>query len=283
MNFLDEHNENPPPGAAPPVFIIGCPRSGTTLLRNIIDSHENIACPPESKFISGLIPMMKHPSVLEGLRGMGYSQRELLRLLRRLVETPFREYASRQNKGRWADKTPNYFRIVDFLDEIFEGSALFVFVVRHPLDCAHSCEETFRMVGQRFLNNDPELGAHIERYGCDRYAFVKMWQEVNERLYVFSALNAQRCHLLRYEDLVADPAGTLEPLFAFLGESLPPDIVERTFSTDHGAGIGDYKFQETSRIEAGSVGLYKSWPERERQVLWQLVEGLAASLGYSVG
>jgi len=38
----------PKPQNIEPIFIIGCPRSGTSLLRRIVDSHSCIACPPES-------------------------------------------------------------------------------------------------------------------------------------------------------------------------------------------------------------------------------------------
>src|SRR3954462_15908459 len=44
-----------------PAFLVGCHRSGTTLLRRLLDSHPHIACPPESKFIAGFEAFLTYP------------------------------------------------------------------------------------------------------------------------------------------------------------------------------------------------------------------------------
>lgn len=45
-----------------PIFIVGCPRSGKTLLRNLLRSHRNIAIPPESHFIPKFYKAFGNPS-----------------------------------------------------------------------------------------------------------------------------------------------------------------------------------------------------------------------------
>src|SRR4051812_31229152 len=57
-----------------PVFLIGCPRSGTTLLRMILDSHPNVACPPESFFLLDLEKMWSSEDAIKGLQEMGYER-----------------------------------------------------------------------------------------------------------------------------------------------------------------------------------------------------------------
>ena len=59
----------------PPIFVIGCFRSGTSLLRRILDSHSRIACPPESKFIAPLAEVFRRRNSLKGLATMGYGKR----------------------------------------------------------------------------------------------------------------------------------------------------------------------------------------------------------------
>jgi hypothetical protein len=54
-----------------PAFIVGCYRSGTTLLRYILDAHPRLACPPESKFIPGLQWVLDYPEARAGLDRLG--------------------------------------------------------------------------------------------------------------------------------------------------------------------------------------------------------------------
>jgi protein-tyrosine sulfotransferase len=264
-----------------PIFVVGCPRSGTTLLRHILDSHENIACPPESKFISSLLRALQDPGAVQGLRSMGFEGYRLYRVLRRMIEVPFDLYAQGRRKSRWADKTPNYYRLLDFLDDVFERRVQFVFVIRHPFDCARSCEELFRESGLRFALADEDLATHIERFGSDRFGFLKYWLEVNERLYVFHQLNLARTRFMRYEDLVSHPRPTLVGLFRYLHEEFHENILRRAFDGTHDAGIQDPKFLTTAEIHTRSLLRYRTWPEHERTHLWSLVAPLAERFGYS--
>jgi len=56
---------------AAPVFLIGCHRSGTTLMRYLLDAHPNLACPPESKFLAALHEVFKYPQAVRVLASLG--------------------------------------------------------------------------------------------------------------------------------------------------------------------------------------------------------------------
>src|SRR5580765_1922451 len=62
---------------ASPIFVVGCQRSGTSLLRRILDSHPSIACPPESKFILPAVQILRDRAALQGLDSMGYPRPEV--------------------------------------------------------------------------------------------------------------------------------------------------------------------------------------------------------------
>src|SRR5262245_59554276 len=111
-----------------PIFIIGCRRSGASLLRYLLDTHEDIACPPESKFVSALVSFLQCPTTLDGLANMGLTKTDVTREIGRMVSSIMSGYARRKGKARWADKTPSYHRILDFIDDIFEGQVLYVFM-----------------------------------------------------------------------------------------------------------------------------------------------------------
>ena len=261
-----------------PVFLVGCNRSGTTLARFLLDAHKNLACPPESKFIAGLQAFLEYPQAEAGLLSLGFTKSDLRREMRRVAEAFLGGYARRRGKRRWVDKTPNYYRLLPFIDEIFEGEALYLLIVRHPLDCIDSLQETFGDATPDY--GDPEIARSVKRYGQGRRGWAGYWNEVNERLHVFSAAHPNRCHVFRYEDLVRTPAATLQRVFTFIGEKLPPDLVATALAKDHTPGFEDYKIRATGGIHADGVGKWKSWPAREVAALWRLVGQTAARFGY---
>src|SRR5947207_13021648 len=65
-------------GHAPAPFVVGVPRSGTTLLRLMLDAHPQLAIPPETHFLPGLLcPRMALPGLVLGQRLGGHAMREL--------------------------------------------------------------------------------------------------------------------------------------------------------------------------------------------------------------
>ena len=103
----------------PPCFLIGVYRSGTTLLRFVLDSHSNIAVPPETNFLYELAQMWRSEWVRKGLAGAGVDEEGMRNLLKRFAEGVLDNYAIAKGKGRWIDKTPAYTDILDFLDFLY--------------------------------------------------------------------------------------------------------------------------------------------------------------------
>lgn len=262
-----------------PAFMVGCHRSGTTLARFLFDAHPNLACPPESKFIAGLKAFHDYPQSRPALLSMGFDEDDVLRELRKMIERFLGGYARRQGKSRWIDKTPNYFRLLPFIDAVFAGEALYLFLVRHPLDCVDSL---YRFHATKRQYPDPEIRRSVRRHGKGFDAWACYWNDVYSRIHDFSLSCPERCHAFRYEDLVRRPTATLRRALGFIGESLPPNLIRTAFTMPHPTGYEDPGIRETNGVKADRIGQWRDWPRDRVAAVWPLVEQTAAQYGYTV-
>jgi Sulfotransferase family len=184
-------------------FVVGCSRSGTTLLRAMLDAHPLLAVPPESHFalapnlrsLRGALRRERWFALWEieapDLRGLGVAD---------AIRALFAAYAAKQGKPRYADKTPHYVSHLPLLAERFD-EARFVHVVRDGRDVALSLREV------PWGPDDVEEAAlHWRRRVLEGRG---------------AGLGPHRYRELRYEELVADPERELRALAAWL--DLPYD------------------------------------------------------------
>jgi hypothetical protein len=255
----------------PPIFVIGCQRSGTSLLRRILDSHSNIACPPESKFILPMTEVLRAPKYLVGFSGMGYERTEVARALREFLGSFFDAYAAAQGKGRWADKTPNYVDCLPELWELFGPEARFVHLIRHGLDVAFSLSDDHR--------HYPAIDEQAALAGGDRAVGAgRHWAIQNELMEAFRDERSEACYTLRYEELTRDPEAAHRPMFGFLGEPWEPAVIDYA-SVPHHAGWEDPDVRRRSRIEPNS-GKYAKWPQDVQAAVRDACQPMLAKLGY---
>jgi hypothetical protein len=262
-----------------PVFVLSSLRSGSTLLRFLLDSHRRLACPPESKFIAALEPFLEYPQIVRGLQGLGLSENDFLLELRLFVERVMRRYTTKMNKPRWIDKTPSYYRYTSLIERLFQGQVLYIILVRHPLDCICSLESNFE---QSTRDNDPDIVRTVLAHGRGRYAWAQYWYDVYARLAVVSASCAERSIVVRYEDLVKDPHTVLCKVCSFIGEEFEPDIVRLAFVLSHSQGLGDGNVRGTETIHQDSIGKWTSWPREVAEAVWDLVRIPATRFGYDL-
>ncbi|MCW2877017.1 MAG: sulfotransferase [Sphaerisporangium sp.] len=215
-----------------PIFVIGCPRSGTTMLQLMLHSHERIAVPPETRFLLSayfrrrLYGDMRDAENRRSLaEWIATDKSTLFRELgidratyvRRAVEGPgslgsvmgeaFRAYAERFGKPRWGDKRPSYFKHVDALLRLFPD-AQFIHLVRDGRDCVASLKE-------------------MPWFTLDVYHAIANWSEAVDRGRRYAErLPADSYYELRYEDLTADPEAELTKLCGFIGEEFDPAMCE---------------------------------------------------------
>jgi hypothetical protein len=215
-----------------PIFIVGAPRSGTTLLRVMLSSHSRIYIPPESDFIPRLFLRRPHVSMSRGQAArnlrtiLGYR-----RFFREWRATPldpvsftatlpqrtpaafldalYGAYADQYGAARWGDKSPIYTSYVDLLAQIFPA-AQFVHLIRDGRDAALSA-----------------LAVYKDRFYVDIYFGARTWlQRVRATRRAGAALGPERYVEMRYEQLTADPEVSLRAVCDFLGETYEPAMRE---------------------------------------------------------
>jgi hypothetical protein len=140
----------------PVPFIVGMNRSGTTLLRMMLDAHPQLTIPPETHFVPDLIKACREDGATpeDALAAMksarewgdfGFSDEEMLARLRALpklrpgaaVRTFYAAYMEQQGKPRWGEKTPTYVQRMKLIQRALP-EARFVHVIRDGRDVALS-------------------------------------------------------------------------------------------------------------------------------------------------
>ncbi len=249
-----------------PIFIIGIHRSGTSLLRRIINSHPNIACPPESLFLSYFFQMSQDPHVYSGLASFGIEDKEQAK--QQLVEwaTRYHEaYRISQQKPRWADKTPQYVEYINQITDMFSGQAQFVLLFRHPFDIVYS-----------IYQRDWRFGHYAEDLLLNNALYVKQQYKI---MLDFVA-NNNNYIAIRYEDLIANPSFILQSVFHYLNEPWDEQVLEY-HKFEHNYGIED-------PIVRGITGFHSNFDKwkllnpEQIMVLKQELSEYALAEGYAI-
>jgi len=121
-----------------------------------------------------------------------------------------------------------------------------------------------------------ELHTYICQYPAPLEAFAHAWVEMHARLRRFVSDHADDCLMLKYEDLVHNPAEALQRVFDFLGE--PADVPAILSHALHGTaalGLGDWKTYERRAIHTESVG---RWQHLSPSTVHRLVNIIAAEM-----
>jgi hypothetical protein len=216
----------------PYVFLVGCPRSGTTLLRRMVQAHPQIAITPETHWIvktfnrrDGLTPEGHvTPALLEQL---GQDERftrlepdvsELERLIAdpgpvhysRFVSAVFDAFGRAREKPLVGDKTPGYSLGIPTLAELWP-EARFVHIVRDGRDVCLSAMNWTRKL--------PSLESRYPTWRSEPAITAALWWDWHARAAHEDgrALGDHRFHELRYEELVSESESTCSALCDFLG------------------------------------------------------------------
>ncbi|HEY7509458.1 MAG TPA: sulfotransferase, partial [Vicinamibacteria bacterium] len=214
--------------AAPPPFpvVCGVARSGTTLLRLMLDAHAELAIPPETGFLRDVSGAhvagrpLDRDGVFASIAGFetwpdfGLSRESLRRVIDDLdpftsggaVRAFYRLYAARFGKPRAGDKTPMYAQYLPEIQELLP-EAHFIHIVRDGRDVALSLREVWFSPGD------------------DMETLARHWTDAVTRT---RSLAPQCRHYLevRYEDLVQRPPAVLREICAFLALPYDPAMTD---------------------------------------------------------
>jgi hypothetical protein len=244
--------------AAPAPFVVGVGRSGTTLLRMMLDAHRELAIPPETHFVLPIIqasgrirfnPSIAARSIVRDERrrwnDFGLEQADLLARFEAIE--PFNTtdalrafyllYAEKHGKPRWGDKTPDYVRKMKKIQKTLP-EARFIHVIRDGRDAGLS-------QNARVVNRGKEPVPPREMARRWRKRIIKSREDAAEI--------ADEDYLeVRYEDLVRDTEGVLRGVC---------ELVELDFDP----AMLDYHERAEERLQemAGALPAKKGRPERE--------------------
>lgn len=266
------------------IVVLGMPRSGTTLLRRILDGHPAICAPGEtfllrasSRFLeSEEIAFGIDYGVLGGLKPLGFTEDEIHARVRAVPFGFYAELAGRAGKRRWAAKTAVDSFYAASIERLYAGHVQFVCVVRHGLDVVCSLRE-FSDELQGYI---AELRPYIQQHARPLEAFAHAWADVTGAVTGLAQRHPDSALLLRYEDLVAEPEATLSRLFAFLGEDWHPELLRQCFDRKEVSGLGDWKTYATHELRSDSIGRWKELPDDMVARLSAIVNPTLTACGY---
>ena len=256
-----------------PAFVIGCRRSGTTLVSRIIDAHsafsiyhESFLYPILSKELRWYGDLAKAPNLdrlIDDVRDLlstqveGVPTREEIRGA--MAQASFsgvfgallQLYARAHGKRRGGDKTPEHHRFLGDILRDFSESPV-VFTARDPRDTVLSIRRVF--------DTSVEGAAYRWRQAFESYR-----------------AHAGRIHLLRYETLVREPEGEVRRLCDVLGEDFEPGMLEFHLHTP-AAMRGRHGGEKLSApIDPSSIGQFHAMPESDlRTIETVCAEGMEA-------
>jgi hypothetical protein len=234
-----------------PIFIVACPRSGTTLLQLMLHAHPRIAIPPETRH---LLETYRHRIKFGDLtteKGRAAVANYMFKrpkfkdlkldktaVKKRIVDGPgtvgsaigivLQEYANRYDKPRWGDKRPLYLNHLPIIFRLFPDAQV-INIVRDGRACVASLK---RMPWWQ----EGVIG------GMTRWV-----QSMRKAAEAREKLRPDQYYELRYEDLVANPRPELERICAFLGEEFDEAMLEH------------------HRVASEAVPAHKDWHTRTRE------------------
>jgi hypothetical protein len=268
------------PGAPAP-FVVGVGRSGTTLLRLMLDAHPMVAIPPETHFFESVFyasgrfrfgPRQALEAIKEDPRrrwgDFGLEESELLARFEAIprfnasdaLRAFYELYAERQGKERWGDKTPTYIKQMRRIKRLLP-EARFIHVIRDGRDVA--------------LSNNKRVieRGHRDPVPAERAAY--RWLKQIEKARADAPFVGEYLEL-RYEDLVADTEPTLRRACEFVDLPFDPEMLryheraaERLAEMARAMPARDGRPERDANERLKAHALATKPPKKERIEVWR--------------
>ncbi|NNE57091.1 MAG: tetratricopeptide repeat protein [Hellea sp.] len=225
---------------AVPVFIMGLPRSGTTLLEKIVTGHPDIESIDETYFLENAAKSF-----------CGLSPREILRA----------------EHIEMLASAPGSARIIQtYLDQVdYRRSGRSMFIEKYPMNfifagliCRHLPQAKILYMRRNALDvcfalyKQPHFRYSFDLEGLADYyaAYLKLEQH-------WAGIAGERIHFVDYEDLVAAPQQTVKPIMAYLGKAFSADLLDFHKRKEPSASASSAQIRE--KIYTRSVEKWRNW------------------------
>lgn len=254
----------------PPVFVVGHPRSGTSLLAAMLDRHPEVAVPPETHFFFLQLESgsgddrdphgalwRKLPVALRQLPGAERAEhrfREAPATARSLFDVLLGSYAEDQGARRWAEKSPWHLRCVPHMLEMYPEARI-VGIVRDGRDVVESC-----------------VRAPFHRRGALWYAAT--WRFAARLLLEYARRYPTQFLYVRFEDLVRDPEATLKGVDRFAGLDFEPCQLDPVVETGS-VVVGKEPWKEgvNAPLDSSRAFAWQSRIDADRNDLYTAIMG----------
>jgi hypothetical protein len=278
-------------GNNPFLFIVGCARSGTTLLQRMLDSHPLLAVANEARFMlrlaengaNGSDPLLTHESV-EWVKNhrrfatLGLPEGTLERAAAEaetyggLVRTLYAEYGKLRGKELAGEKTPRYVRYLPLLHKLFPWVKT-IHLIRDGRDVTLSTL-------QWAANGDKGPG-RFQLWHKQPVASCALWWkwQVSTGRLDGGDLPADRYYEVKYEDLVVNPEATVSAVTEFLDIPFAPEVLSyNQGKLRQKAGLSSKKawLPPTPGLRDWRTGM----EEKDLELFEAMAGDLLASLGY---
>ncbi|HXM69722.1 MAG TPA: sulfotransferase [Thermoanaerobaculia bacterium] len=217
------------------IFVLSLPRTGSTVLRLILDTHPEIFCPDEihlGRLLKALYDTNEGLAEAGGTAAINALQIDpaspWAATTGHTVAEMLGAAASRKGKSLWCDKSPSNLEHLATIAALLPESR-YILLHRHCLDFAISC---LRFSTYGFFLTVVEDYVRKDHKNFLR-ALVRAWNDYTRELLRFEAEHAGSCHRLRYEDLVISSEETSRRMFEYLGVPFDPQLLQRVFSSPH--------------------------------------------------
>ncbi len=213
------------------IFLLGCPRSGTTLLQSFIAGHSQVTSFPESKFFQRLVypgTWRSRLGIASGRARLNYNQffQDIGRtdVKRHLPSNAIfiRQYAyafvasldalaEEENRSCWLEKTPAHIQRISYIERLVPQSK-FIHIIRDGRDVVASLYSVSREYPETW-NGSWDIDKCIQRWLSDTH---------------ISYLHSNKANhlLVRYESLVDNPNSVLKAICEFLNLSFEDKMIE---------------------------------------------------------
>jgi hypothetical protein len=296
------HDVNAPSSPPPPerarrprlkhVFVVSLARSGSTLMRYLLDAHPQIVSPAELNLSTLLLHAadtwhrahegldQTDPGATEDTPDRGPAagvplSQEALRWATKIVNQLTADLAGAAGASVFVDKSLTTIDQLPIVARCYP-KASYVFLYRYPLDMIASGIEASRW-GFSSFGFAPYIGSAPGNFvaGLGNY-----WIDKVSRMLEFERTCDVAYARIYYELMCDDPATTLSDLLAFIGLPAEEGLVERAFESRHAMGPGDYKINFTRSVGTDSVGRGSTLPDLLRPEQVTRMNELLAELDY---
>ena len=245
-----------------PVFLVGFPRSGTTLADTFLRGHRDVRVIEE-------VPLLERAAqAVGGIARLPKASAEQLIAARDDYFAGLDSQVGSDFAGTVIDKMPLNVLSLPLIATLFPNARI-IFAQRHPCDCVLSCFMQ-GFVLTKAMASFLDLSDSADLYDAAMRLFVQARSELDLDI-----------HTLVYEDLVAKPAATLRPLTDFLGLSWQPELLDHQATAARRSAIRTPSYDSvTQPLTKHPIGRWRRYRKQLEPVLPVLLPW-AERLGYA--